>query len=202
MLSTKNIILILAILSTCSSAGYLSLMLVVMLSVFVQKNIFYKVIIILVVSYLFQPVMELDFMAEKIKNNYLEASFSSESRFGAMMYHWEKVQKSPIIGCAGNVSSITEMDIKMESRDRILSPNGLSYLFLFWGIPLALYFYYLLYDGFRKLVGVNKKGVLIGLFVVILSTAFSQTITLSLFFLTLASLSFTLRDKNYENSSY
>ena len=83
-----------------------------------------------------------------------------------------------------------------------MSPNGLTYLFVFWGIPLALYFYYLMYNGFRKLVGLRKKGVIISSYLVILSTAFSQIITIGLFILTLAALSFTLLEDNHENSSY
>lgn len=45
-------------------------------------------------------------------------------------------------------------------------------------------------------------GRLVSFYLVILSTAFSQTITTGLFILTLAALSFTLQDDYYENSRY
>lgn len=202
ILAKENIPLIFAILSTCSSAGYISFILIVMFSVFMQEKIIYKIITVLAIVCLWQPVMKLDFMADKITSNYDNALTYSASRFGAMIYHWEKVQLSPLIGYAGGATPATNFDRLMGFTDKTLSPNGLTYLFVFWGIPLALYFYYLMYNGFRKLVGIRKKGVIISLYLVILSTAFSQIITIGLFILTLAALSFTLSENNYENSSY
>lgn len=202
LLDKDNISLILAILSTCSSAGYVSFLLVVVFSAFIKGKIRYKIITVIAIVFLWQPIMELDFMEDKIMSNYGDAQDSSASRFGAMIYHWEKVQQSPVVGYAGGVIPITHFDRMMMDKERILSPNGLTYLFVFWGIPLGIYFYYLLYNGFRKLVGIKEKSILISLYVVILSTAFSQTITTDLFVLTLAALSFTLTNNNYENCSY
>ena len=202
ILAKENIPLIFAILSTCSSAGYISFVLIVMFSVFMQEKIIYKIITVLVIVCLWQPVMKLDFMVDKITSNYDNALTYSASRFGAMIYHWEKVQLSPLIGYAGGATPTTNFDRLMGVTDKPLSPNGLTYLFVFWGIPLALYFYYLMYNGFRKLVGLRKKGVIISSYLVILSTAFSQIITIGLFILTLAALSFTLLEDNHENSSY
>ena len=141
-------------------------------------------------------------MADKIASNYDNALNSSASRFGAMIYHWEKVQLSPIVGYAGGVTPVTDFDRVMVTMERLISPNGLTYLFVFWGIPLAIFFYYLMYNGFRKLTGIRSMGRLVSFYLVILSTAFSQTITTGLFILTLAALSFTLQDDYYENSRY
>lgn len=202
LITKENIPLILAILSTCSSAGYTSFMLIVVFSVFMQEKVALKIITVVAIIFLWQPVMELDFMADKIAANYDKGFSSSASRFGAMIYHWEKVQLSPIIGYGGGTTPDTNFDRLMGVTDRLLSPNGLTYLFVYWGIPLALYFYYLMYKGFKKLVGIRKKGILFSFYLVILSTAFSQTITTGLFILTLAALSFTLSEDNYENSGY
>ena len=202
LLAKDNISLILAILSTCSSAGYVSFLLIVVFSVFIQKKKIYKVITVIAIITLWQPIMELDFMTDKITANYDNAFDSSASRFGAMIYHWEKIQLSPLLGYAGGKTPITNFDKLMVNTERLLSPNGLSYLFVYWGIPLALYFYLLMYKGFKKLVGVNEKKVVLFFYFVILSTAFSQTITTHLFILTLAALSFTLTQSKYENRSY
>lgn len=202
LLSRDNIPLILAILSTCSSAGYISFILIILFSLFMQEKIVYKVITVIAIIFLWQPVMELDFMADKIASNYDNALNSSASRFGAMIYHWEKVQLSPIVGYAGGVTPVTDFDRVMVTMERLISPNGLTYLFVFWGIPLAIFFYYLMYNGFRKLTGIRSMGRLVSFYLVILSTAFSQTITTGLFILTLAALSFTLQDDYYENSRY
>lgn len=202
LLVKSNIPLILAILSTCSSAGYISFMLIVAFSIFMQKKNSYKIITVLVTVLLWQPVMSLDFMSDKISSNYDKAFTSSASRFGAIIYHWEKVQESPIIGYAGGSMPMTDFDRLIDSFDRLISPNGLSYVFVFWGIPFALFFYFLLYDGIKKLLDIHNNWLLLSWYVVILSTAFSQTITTSLFFITLAAFSFTLKDTSNENCSY
>lgn len=201
LLDKDNIMLILAILSTCSSAGYVSFLLIVVFSTFTQKKMMYKIVTVIAILILWQPIMELDFMADKITANYDKAFDSSASRFGAVIYHWEKIQLSPLLGYAGGATPITHFDQMMAYRENLLSPNGLSYLFVYWGIPLALYFYLLMYNGLKKLVGDNEKGISLWLFLVILSTAFSQTITTSPFILTLVALSFTLTQNKYENCS-
>lgn len=144
--------------------------------------------------------MNLDFMANKIMSNYDNALTSSASRFGAILYHLEKVKESPIIGYAGGIDEISTPDGPITPSNKVISPNGLSYPFVFWGIPLAILFYFLLYDGFKKLTGIKNRWILLSLYIVILSTAFSQTITTGLIILTITSLSFTIKNNYYENS--
>jgi len=200
LLSKDNIVLILAILSTCSSAGYISFILIVIFSAFMQKKWIYKIITLSAVVFLWRPVMNLDFMANKIMSNYDNALTSSASRFGAILYHLEKVKESPIIGYAGGIDEISTPDGPITPSNKVISPNGLSYPFVFWGIPLAILFYFLLYDGFKKLTGIKNRWILLSLYIVILSTAFSQTITTGLIILTITSLSFTIKNNYYENS--
>lgn len=202
LLIKSNIPFILTILSTCSSAGYISFILIVIFSVFVQKKWIYRIVTIIAIIFLWQPVMNLEFMADKITSNYDNALTSSASRFGAIIYHWEKVKESPVIGYAGGTVPITNFDRFRSGTDKILSPNGLSYLFVFWGIPLAILFYFLLYVGLKRMTSIKDTKILLCLYLIILSTAFSQTITIGLFFLTIVALSFTLKDDDYENSSY
>ena len=202
LVSAKSTFLILAILSTCSSAGYISFALIVVLSVFMQNKWIYKIITVIVIFFLWKPVMDLEFMADKIYTNYDNALISSTSRFGAIIYHWEKVQKSPIIGYAGGTTPVTDFDRYLNAADKVLSPNVLSYLFVFWGIPLAIVFYIQLYKGIKKITGIKEQKILLSLYLIILSTAFSQTITVSLTILTLVALSFTLKENYYENSSH
>lgn len=201
LLAKDNIALILAILSTCSSAGYISLMLIVIFSVFMLKKWIYKIITLLVVVVLWRPIMNLDFMANKIMSDYDNAQTSSASRFGAIIYHLEKLKESPLIGYAGSTTEISTFGRSLISSNNVLSPNGLSHVFVFWGIPLAIVFYFLLYDGFKKLTGIKNNWILLSWYFVILSTAFSQTITTGLIILTMTFLSFTIKDNYNENSS-
>ena len=180
-----NFILIACLLSTCSSAGYISFLLVVLYSVFMQRTLHTKLISILLIALAIVPIMELDFMAGKVTANMEQAEFSSSSRFGAILYHYEKIVESPLFGYAGGELPSTAMDRFLGDKvEKVVSPNGISFAFVYWGIPLAIVFYVLLYKGFMALLtprpGFMKRMYV---YIVLLSTAFSQTVTTEPIFL-------------------
>ena len=180
LLHPSNWILIAAILTTLSSAGYISLALVVLYSILFSKKIINKVISLFVVVLLWQPVLNSEIVSTKISDNFESASMSTASRFGAVMYHIEKIEVSPIIGFAGSKPPATDFDryLGIFEGERILSPNGLSYAFVYWGIPFALLFYIMLFKGLRKITRIDTSRLELWLiFAIILSTAFAQTIT-------------------------
>lgn len=193
-ISFCNLILIIAILTTLSSAGYITLVLIVLYSMAFSKSYMTKFVAIIIAALLFQPMMQLDFMSEKIKLNFEDANESSTSRFGALIYHMEKIIESPFIGYAGGELPRTDFDKQMgvSNMDMVISPNGLSYPFVYWGIPFAILFYVFLYLGLKKLVPDSvRQYELILIYIIILSTAFSQTITTEPIILLIAALSFT-----------
>lgn len=194
LLHRSNWVLIAAIFTTCSSAGYVSLAFIVLYAVFFSKSVLSKSIAALMIALLWQPMLQLDFMSEKIKSNFESANESSASRFGALIYHSEKIAESPFIGYAGGELPETNFDRMMgrANADRVLSPNGLSYPFVYWGVPLALCFYVILFRGIKKLVPKSVKGwELCFIYIVVLSAAFSQTITTEPVVLLMSALSFT-----------
>lgn len=193
LLHRSNWVLIAAILTTCSSAGYVSLAFIVLYAVFFSKSVLSKSIAALMIALLWQPMLQLDFISEKIKSNFESANESSASRFGALIYHSEKIAKSPFIGYAGGELPETNFDRMMGrvNTNKILSPNGLSYPFVYWGVPLALCFYVFLFRGIKRLVPKSAKGwELCFIYLVILSAAFSQTITTEPVVLLISALSF------------
>lgn len=199
----NNIILIIAILSTASSAGYISLALIILYSIFYEENKYTKIFMIFLFILLWKPISELDFMSNKIMNNYEGSLETSSSRFGAILYHSEKIIESPFIGFAGGALPTTNFDRFMDTKnlERIVSPNGLSYVFVFWGIPCAILFYIFLYKGIRKYIGIEKsKGEIFFIFIVILSSAFSQTITTEALLLLIALSTFVSTNNKIQNN--
>ena len=189
----ENIVFILCLLSTCSSAGYISLILIILFSTTYQQKWYTKVLSYIIIILCLPSVMGLDFMTEKILVNLESASTSSSSRFGAVLYHYEKVLESPWVGYAGGELPITTIDrVLGGGMGNQLSPNGLSFCFVYWGIPLAFLFYIMLYKGLVKLFD-NKFDLYhrIFIYIIVLSTAFSQTITIEPIFLLIALFSIT-----------
>ena len=102
-----------------------------------------------------------------------------------LLYHYEKIVVSPIFGYAGGELPSTAMDRFLGDKvENALSPNGISFAFVYWGIPLGIVFYVLLYKGFMSLLtprpGFMKRMYI---YIVLLSTAFSQTVTTEPIFL-------------------
>ena len=180
LLSLNNIVLICTILTTFSSAGYVSLSIIILYAAFFSKSILHKFSVVLIALLLCQPMLQLDFISEKIQTNFDNATESSASRFGALIYHSEKIAEAPLIGYAGGELPVTKFDkyLGHASADRVLSPNGLSYSFVYWGIPLAICFYICLFIGIKQILPIEvKKWELCLIYIIILSAAFAQTIT-------------------------
>ena len=89
-----------------------------------------------------------------------------------------KITQSPFIGFGPFLSNIFGDEL-------LSSPNGLTDLMRYYGIPLSIVFYYLLYRGTKVYVGNSHKGANVCVFVSLLLLCFSQTITYSPFFMVL-----------------
>lgn len=201
-----NVVLFLSLISTCSSAGYITMFLIILYSVYSSKKMSIKISIIFAMLVLWQPVMELDFMSNKIQNNYTSSSESSSSRFGALIYHSEKIILSPLIGYVGGALPLTQFDrfLGNTNSDRQLSPNGLSFPFVYWGIPLAILFFVNLFKGLKLLL--PSKIPLFDVrfvYLIVLSASFSQTITTEPILLIISMLPFLNKnnDEKLKNSS-
>lgn len=95
------------------------------------------------------------------------------SRFGAMFYHFTLLKDSILIG-RGFASE--------ELPLTFASPNGLSVVIMFWGVPFVVYYYYLLFKSSKKMgISINgfvkQSSVTVAVFVTILMVAFSQDVT-------------------------
>ena len=175
--SKKNIVFILTNVTTFSTTGYVATAVLFIGYIFFSnlKNsykILFSVLLLAVVYY----VGQFDFMTEKIAEQ--SADDSSWSRFGAIAYHWTQITQSPIIGFGPFIS-------KVFANQLLSSPNGLTDLMRYYGIPLSLLFYYLLYKGTKQYINNIHWGANVFVFISIILFCFSQTITYSPFFMLL-----------------
>lgn len=185
LISLKNSIIIIAILTTLSTTGYIALFFIFFSKFILIKKkhmiILYMPLLIMFIYITYSYVWNLDIINDKIENNYDYRS-DRRSRFGAFLYHMDKLQESPLTGVALVVAQ-SEKNIPYE--DRLVSPNGLSLVFFVWGIPLGIYYYILFYKGIRNWLrkAKIKSKPTVWLFVFIfLLLAFSQDVTIRYFY--------------------
>ena len=187
----KNLILIFTNITTFSTTGYLVLFMILLAYSLNEKMSFLqKALLFLTFAILTVYVLQLDFMTEKINNNM--ASDSTESRFTAMAYHFMQIQEHPYLGYGINLSSVFN---ELEG-----SPNGLTDLMRYWGVPLSLILYFLFIFKGNLLEKNSIYNRLLSIIILVL--AFSQTITMSPFyyFLYIKALDYEPQDKKNSNS--
>lgn len=166
----KAIIILIAIFSTFSTTGYIACFaILVWYYIFIDfspKSIIFLPIIMVGVLYFLNS----DFGLEKI--NHIAQRKESDSRFAAVLYHFALLKDVWYVG-RGFASS---------NRNGIeVSPNGISLVFLFWGVLFALYYYYLLFISSKKIareLTFSKKvsNIIITFFTLII-VIFSQDVS-------------------------
>lgn len=175
LLSFSNLMLLIANITTFSTAGYVAMVVFLAGYVISKYKLSWKGVVLLVLlSFVVIYTNQLDFMSEKISNQY--SSSDERSRFGAMLYHFPYIINSPIIGYGDRVSYVT--------GGFEMSPNGWTYLLIQWGIPFSISLLFLLFHSCRILFNSHKLYGMFA-FAVMLVLAFSQTIMSAPFYLCL-----------------
>lgn len=172
ILSKSNIFLILVNITAMSTTGISAMLLIFMVYVLkgnisTSKKVFWGLLFITIIP----SILSLEFMADKIGEEF--ANDASYSRFGAITYHITQIKESPIIGYGPFLSTVFGMDLAV-------SPNGVSDSVRFFGIPIAIFVWFLLYCGTK--VYINGRTERITAFVVLMLLAFTQTITMNPFY--------------------
>lgn len=208
ILSVKNLSFITATITTFSTTGYIVLFIII-ISIFLLRESKVKAllglpILILFVYISYTYVWKLEFMSNKINTNIEASADSRSSRFGAILFHFEKLKQFPI----GGVSIKHYEDEKRIFRnnfDRQSSPNGLSLVFFVFGIPIGILYYIFLYKGISRWLEFNyisSKLIHFLFFLIFTLLAFSQDVTCRLFYLmflffTICIPKFTYNEENH-----
>lgn len=173
--SKKNLVLLATNITTFSTTGYIGMAILLVFFIIGTQRLgrFPKAFLIIFLIMVAGYVWQLDFMADKISEQAAQVDLTY-SRFGAAIYHWSQIMESPIIGFGPYLS--------ISFTDLALSPNGVTDLMRYWGIPGALLLYLFLYKGTDVYIGSENITLCVGTFATIMVLCFSQTITNSPFF--------------------
>lgn len=169
-INKTSYIFILASISTLSSTSAITTISIISYYLlFIRKAKISSIIYLFMVGGAVIVFLESDFGLAKIQHDI--SSKASYSRFGAIAYHMKLIQKYFWLGRGFNSYGNT----------LLTSPNGLTVVPLFWGIPVAICYYTLLYRGCKHLCKIytnesNVKNTVV-LFLTFLIVAFSQDVT-------------------------
>jgi hypothetical protein len=167
---------ILALITTQSTTGYLVGAVIFLFLLFQGKNIFIVPVFVFAVTYIYETT---DFLKEKIdlqieKSSSQKLGEFSNTRFGSLIFDWHYIQKHPFIGNGLNEKtrySEHQYLFVGEKGDVIASGNGFTGYLASLGVFFIIIFFYFLWKA------VNREGLFfayIVVFVVLLNLQAEQ----------------------------
>ncbi|MFZ4435697.1 MAG: hypothetical protein ACOYOR_04230 [Flavobacterium psychrophilum] len=178
----KTIILVVTLISTFSTTGYICLLIILFIkSLYIKTNILSKCLFFLFLVIIAYYISNLDFMYDKILN---EAKSEYESsRIFAAYYHFQFILQRPLLGYCDFIP------------DLMLSPNGLTFYILKYGIVSFIIYLFLIYRGLKYIFNFRINDIkAIGIFIIFITLAFSQTITTEPFYIGISYLGLLSKD--------
>lgn len=180
LLNRQNNLFILSIITTFSTAGYVTLFIILMGYVLTTSTIRQWVKVCYMMILLFGSVAvydEFDFLGQKIKENISIAREDNTSRFGSAYMDIIDIAKNPLLGY-GRRSENRFGRLAGSLDPSIHRNNGVTFLAATYGIPAAILYFIILYAfvlRYCRLVGFPKRFAIFA-FLAIMSAGFSQGI--------------------------
>ena len=193
--NNKNIWwLLVALITTQSTTGYFSALLIYALFFIKKFDLKHVFLSILIMVPIFYGLVQLDFMGEKVTDRItnaqdvsrLEQQFEwnasknenreylgSVDRFDAMVFEWMNVMHDPILGYSRNIE---HSFFRQHITNNFVLANGLVKILGMYGIPLGVYFFYILLCSSRKIAEHSHEKRMIGLILLLCMSAISYTI--------------------------
>lgn len=186
--SIRNIILIITLISTVSTAGYIALLVLIFFSVTTSKNAKFKFVLFFIVPIMgYQVYNQFSFMGEKVQENivYGQSAYTdaTTSRIGSAIADLGDFYESPLIGWGRGESryggrQYSYFNIQMHRN------NGVTILLVTYGIFIFIFYFYMYYRSFLAMCKYYNNSTILatGSLLVFLVIGFSQGLFLLPFF--------------------
>jgi hypothetical protein len=139
-------ILVIALISTTSTMGFITLMIIlVFFSAQLKSNFKYVLLVLILVSGTL-AFTSVEFLGEKI-NRELGESKVNNNRFGSALKDFENIAERPLLGWSRRIEVIfgTSTSNKLTHR-----PNGFTNFLRCYGLVYFIVYFYLIYQAFRN----------------------------------------------------
>ena len=174
----RSIVILFAGISTLSTTTLIALYIILFYYLFSKTLSFKKFFIVFFFIILFFPLYKIDFIGDKIISD-VDNNELVYTRTGAMLIHLKQIIESPWIGYGVNIN---EDQLKRIGSVEV-TPNGITNLIRYFGIPISIIIYFLLYLSTKDMLNkITKKNISWFSFFIILVVCFSQDITTRHFF--------------------
>ncbi|WP_266363230.1 hypothetical protein [Tellurirhabdus rosea] len=199
----RNGVLLLTLLTTISTAGYLTLFVIAMGYILTSPALkpAVKGTVLLILFPLFLTLYtQTQFLSGKVKQNVSMSTEDSSSRFGSAFFDLMDISRSPLIGFGRLAENRFGQAARSGDLKVIHRNNGITYLMVTYGLPLFLAYFTLLFLFFKRYTRWVEYRSSFGLvaFLSLLSSGFSQGIFDRAFLLALLFLAIRLRQASQQ----
>lgn len=186
-LTKKNIIFIIATLTTFSTTGYICLFLFLIYVNFnsIRTNVLFVLILIISIVGIFLLYEKIPFLKDKIEKDIEYTNETTTSRFGSALADYNQFKESPLFGYgrAGAKNNFVSQNLIDVDNHR---NNGVFNLLATYGVVIFFYYFFKIIKSF-KLIGVHynlPSYYYIFSFLILLLLGFSQGLFMRPFFYT------------------
>jgi hypothetical protein len=142
----KSVVFIIAILSTASTMGFLSLVVVLTVYALQFKSKIKYLFVALVFLTSALAFYSFDFLGNKI-NEQLAVSGVENNRFGSALMDWHDIMERPILGWSRRIEVLFGTTVSSAHSHR---PNGLTNFLRNYGFLYFTVYFYLVYASFKS----------------------------------------------------
>ena len=180
----KNIIFIIALITTFSTAGYIAFFILVSGYYFFNKKLSHKLMLIIFVFISISIYTTTPFLEKKVKHNMSLADETTSSRFGSAIADYSLFVESPIVGWGRGPKRYGDKEVLFFGQDQHRN-NGIFILLATYGFLGSLLYYFLFYKSLMRINRFFKfrKGFPLVFFITALLLGFSQSLFFKPFFL-------------------
>jgi hypothetical protein len=180
----KNLVFMVALISTFSTAGYIAFFIMISGFYFFNKKVSHKLILIIFVSSSISFYSSTSFLEEKVKKNISLADQTTSSRFGSALADYTLFIESPIVGWGRGPKRYGNREVFSFGKDQHRN-NGIFILLATYGLLGSLFYFFLFYKSIKVINKFYKysRGFSLVFFITILLLGFSQSLFFKPFFL-------------------
>lgn len=143
----NSIILVTALISTTSTMGALSLMIVLTFFSTQLKSAVKYVFLALILLTGYLAFTTVDFIGEKISNQ-LSQSRTSNNRFGAALKDFENIAERPLLGWSRRIEVVFNTTVRSAKTHR---PNGFTNFLRNYGLVYFAVYFFLVFKSFKNI---------------------------------------------------
>lgn len=148
------VILIIALASTTSTMGALSLMIIISFFSAQLKSVLKYVLLVLIVITSYLAFTTVDFLGDKI-NSELSQSSVTNNRFGSAIKDFDNIFERPLLGWSRRIEVVFNTTVRSSKTHR---PNGFTNFLRNYGLVYFSFYFFLVFNSFKNIYRYHHRS--------------------------------------------